>query len=83
MMIEIGEYRELYESCIHVCLPQITVNPRFNSDDDDDDEDGGMRCYYDGIGIFCLPSNNAKADCICMDPHYDKEIVQQKKTYSL
>ena len=45
IMIEISEYRELHESCIHVCLPQITVNPHLTSDDDGDDEDVGMCCY--------------------------------------
>ena len=79
MMIKISEYWELHESCIHVCLPQITVNPHLNSDDGDEDEDVGMCCYYDGIGIFCLPSNYAKVDCIRMDPRYDKEIVPLKK----
>ena len=78
MWDEIGEYRRLHAKCIHVCLPQITVNPHFKYDSYAENEDE-MHCYYDGCGIFCLASNDDKADCIPMDPRYDKEIVPLKK----
>ena len=38
-----------------------------------------MQCHHNGRGIFCLDSNVNKADCIEMDPRYDKEIVPVKK----
>ena len=67
MRIEIGEYRHLHKNCIHVCLPQITVNPYYKCDDYIENEDE-MQYHYNGRGIFCLAWNVTKADCIEIDP---------------
>jgi hypothetical protein len=75
MWDEIAEYRHLHEKCIHVCLPQITVNPHHDYDTYLENTDE-MLCYYEGRGIFCLASNDLKAE---IDPRYDKSIVPLKK----
>ena len=54
------------------------MNPYFKYDNYVENEDE-MHCYYDGCGIFFLASNVEKADCIPMDPRYDREIVPLKK----
>jgi hypothetical protein len=43
MCYEIGKYRRLHEKCIHVCLPQITVNPYFKCENYVENEDD-MHC---------------------------------------
>ena len=54
MWRKISDHGELHEHCIHICLPEITMNP-FN-DHELEDEDS-LSCYFDGKDIFCYPIN--------------------------
>ena len=76
MWFEVAEYQRIQEDCIHVCLPQITVNPFNDSDICIENE---MECYFNGRGIFCLAFNTDKVDCSSMDYRYNKVVVPLKK----
>ena len=75
MWDEIAEYRQIHENCIHVCLPEITVNPYNDHDAYMQDEDS-LLCYFHGRGIFCLAANELSGE---IDSRYDKQIVPLKK----
>jgi hypothetical protein len=75
MWNEIAEYREIHENCIHVCLPEITVNPHNDHDAYMEDEDS-LLCYFHGRSIFCLAANELSGE---IDSRYGKQIVPLKK----
>ena len=54
MWHKISDHGELHEHCIHVCLPEITMNP-FNDHDEYLEHEDSLFCYFQGKGIFLLP----------------------------
>ena len=77
MWNEIAEYREIHENCIHVCLPEITVNPHNDHDAYMEDEDS-LLCYFHGRSIFCLAANELSGE---IDSRYGKQIVPLKNIF--
>ena len=54
MWHKISDHGELHEHCIHICLPEVTMNP-FNDYDLEKEEEDSLSCYFYGKGIFCFP----------------------------
>ena len=45
MWRKISDHGELHEHCIHICLPEVTMNP-FNVHELEDED--SLSCYFDG-----------------------------------
>ena len=72
---KIAYYKELHENCIHICLPEITMNP-FNDHDEYLEHEDSFYCYFHGKGIFCYPMNELRGEDLS---RYEKQIVPLKK----
>ena len=59
MWHKISDYGETHEHCIHICLPEVTMNP-FNDHDKLLEDEDSLYCYFDGKDIFCYPMNELK-----------------------
>jgi hypothetical protein len=79
----IADYRYEHEHCIHVCLPQVSVNPH-NEIDGSRWSDDQMQCDFGGRGVFCLPHSDDKMDCLYheMDERYSMQVVPLKKHFT-
>ena len=75
MWDKISYHREIHEDCIHVCLPEITMNP-FNDYDEYLEHEDSFYCYFRGKGIFCYPMNELRGQDLS---RYEKQIVPLKK----
>ena len=75
MWYKISDYGELHKHCIHVCLPEVTMNP-FNEHDELLENEDSLSCYFDGKGIFCYPMNELRGEIMSQ---FEKRIVPLKK----
>ena len=59
MWHKISDYGELHEHCMHICLPEVTMNP-FNDCDKWLEDEDSLSCYFEGKDIFCYSMNDLK-----------------------
>ena len=59
MWYKISDYGELHEHCMHICLPEVTMNP-FNDCDKWLEDEDSLSCYFEGKDIFCYSMNDFK-----------------------
>ena len=75
MWDEISYHEQIHENCIHICLPEVTINP-FNDYDLEKEVEDSESCYFLGKGIFCFPWNELRGE---NNVQYEKQIVPLKK----
>ena len=75
MWHKISDYGELHEHCMHICLPEVTMNP-FNVHDEYLEHEDSFSCYFQGKGIFCYPMNELRGEDMSQ---FEKQIVPLKK----